>query len=98
MDDKEIVTPDEAEAILRPEVEQLVAEGWRVVSKPLYGVRLERERDVVDLRVDLLGNVIRENKIKLFTGADTGRIVAWVLLIATLLVVLTLASVLGLFD
>lgn len=98
MDDKEIVTPDEAEAILRPEVEQLVAEGWRIVSKPLYGVRLERERDIVDLRVDLLGNVIRESKIKLFTGADTGRIVAWVLLIATLLVVLTLASVLGLFD
>lgn len=98
MDDKEIVTPDEAEVILRPEVEQLVAEGWRVVSKPLYGVRLERERDIVDLRVDLLGNVIRESKIKLFIGADTGRIVAWVLLIATLLVVLTLASVLGLFD
>lgn len=98
MDEEQIVTPDEAEDLLRPEVEQLVAEGWRIVSKPLYGVRLERERDVLDLRVDLLGNIIREQKLKLFSGADTGRIVAWVLLIASLLVVLTLASVLGLLD
>ncbi|MCB9435372.1 MAG: hypothetical protein H6673_00075 [Anaerolineales bacterium] len=98
MNEEQIITPDEAEDLLRPEVEQLVAEGWRITSKPLYGVRLERERDILDLRVDLLGNIIREQKVNMFSGADTGRLVAWVLLIVSLLVALTLASVLGLLD
>lgn len=98
MNDEQIITPDEAEDLLRPEVEQLVAEGWRITSKPLYGVRLEREREILDLRVDLLGTIIREQKVNMFSGADTGRLVAWVLLIVSLLGALTLASVLGLLD
>lgn len=96
--DIEIVTPEQAETILRPEVEQLMEEGWRIVSKPLYGVRLEKEREILDLRVDLLGNIERETKLSLFTAADTGRLIAWVLLLASLLVTLALASELGLLD
>ena len=94
----EIVTPDQAEDLLRPEVEKLMEEGWRIVSKPLYGVRLEKEREILDLRVDLLGNIERDTKLSLFTGAETGRLVAWVLLLASLLVTLVLASQLGLLD
>lgn len=94
----EFVTPDQAEDLLRPEVEKLIEEGWRIVSKPLYGVRLEKEREILDLRVDLTGNIERETKLSLFTGADTGRLIAWVLLMASILVTLALASALGILD
>ena len=94
----EIVTPEQAEDLLRPEVEKLVKEGWRIVSKPLYGVRFVKEHDILDLRVDLLGNIERETKLSLFTGADTGRLIAWVLLLASILVTLALASALGILD
>jgi hypothetical protein len=94
----EIVSPDEAETMLRPEIEQLVAEGWRIVSKPLYGVRLQRDREILDLHVDLLGNIERQTKYNFLSGADTGRLVAWVLLITSLLFALALASALGLLD
>lgn len=96
--DIEIVSPDEAEEILRPEVEQLMAEGWRVVSKPLYGVRLEHERSILDLRVDLLGNIERNEHYNFMSGAEVGRTVAWVLLIITFLFILVLASALGFLD
>lgn len=94
----EVIDPDEAEILLRPEVEQLMADGWQLVSKPLYGARLRRGNEIIDLRVDLLGKIERETKLSLFSGADTGRLVAWVLLITTLLVTLTLASALGLLE
>ena len=91
----EIITPDQAEEILRPEIEKLVAEGWRVVRRPLYGVRLARERDLLDLRVDLLGVIERTEGINFSYGPDIGRLVAWMLLITSLLLALTLASALG---
>lgn len=98
IDDDDLVTPEQAEAILRPEVQQLQSEGWRLVAKPLYGARLEKGVDVLDLRVDLLGNIERETKLTAFTTATRGRMVAWVLLITTLLVVLVFASEVGLLD
>ncbi len=99
MEDKtEVVTPEEAEDILRPEVEKMLEEGWRIVSKPLYGVRLERGNEICDMRVDLLGNVERETKLTLISGAEQGRLIAWVLLITSLLVTLAAASALGLLD
>ncbi len=94
----EITTPEEAEEILRPVVHRLVDEGWRLIGKPLYGARLVRGKETLDLRVDLLGNLERETRIDVWSGAETGRLVAWVLLITSLLFALALASALGLLD
>lgn len=96
--DDDLITPDQAEDILRPEVQQLQAEGWRIVAKPLYGVRLEKGVEVLDMRVDLLGNIERDTKLTVWTSAIKGRMVAWALLLTTLLVVLVFASEVGLLD
>lgn len=98
INDDDIVTPEQAEEILRPEVHQLQEEGWRIVAKPLYGVRMEKGVEVMDLRVDLLGNIERDTKLTVWTSVAKGRMVAWVLLITVLLVVLVFASEVGLLD
>ncbi len=96
--DDDIVTPEQAEDILRPEVQQLQDEGWRIVSKPLYGVRMERGVETLDMRVDLLGNIERETTLTVWTSAFKGRLVAWMLLVVSLLGVLALASAIGILD
>lgn len=96
--DDDIITPEQAEEILRPEVQQLQAEGWRIVSKPLYGVRMERGVETLDMRVDLLGNIERETTLTVWTSAFKGRLVAWMLLIVSLIGVLALASAIGILD
>lgn len=94
----EVITPEEAEDILRPEVEKMLDDDWRIVSKPLYGVRLQRGDEICDMRVDLLGNVEREIKAPVISNVDQGRMIAWMLLITSLLVTLAVASALGLLD
>ncbi|NDJ85984.1 MAG: hypothetical protein GYB66_08870 [Chloroflexi bacterium] len=94
----DFVTPQEAEDILRPEVERLVEEGWQLINKPLYGARLQRENEIIDLRVDLRGKLETETKLAFMSPAQRGRLIAWVLLLSSLLVTLTLASVLGFLD
>lgn len=94
----EIITPEEAEVILQPEVEKLVNEGWRVVHQSSFAARLVKERDLIDLRVDLLGQLEKKQGVTLLYGPEIGRIVAWVLLLSSLLVALALASALGVFD
>ncbi len=96
--DDDVITPEEAEEILRPEVQKLQSEGWRLVARPLYGARLEKDVEITDLRVDLLGNIERETRLSAWTSATRGRMVAWVLLITSLLVVLVFASEVGLLD
>lgn len=96
--DEDIISPEQAEDILRPVVQELQQEGWRIVAKPLYGVRLERGIEVLDMRVDLLGNIESETKYNVMTSAVKGRLVAWVLLLTTLLVVLAFANAVGLLD
>ncbi len=96
--DEDVISPEEAENILRPEVEQLIAGGWRIAAKPLYGVRLVKGNEVLDMRVDLLGNVERKTKFNILSAEQTGRLIAWVLLITSLLVTLALASALGFLD
>lgn len=94
----EIITPEEAEIILKPEVEKLVNEGWRVIHESSFAARLVKERDLIDIRVDLLGQIEKKQGVTLLYGPEIGRIVAWVLLLTSLLVALALASALGLFN
>lgn len=94
--DVDFIQPDEADKILDGEIEKLQQEGWVVKRRMVYGARLMRERDVLDLRVDLLGKLEKTQGVALVYGPEIGRLVAWMVLLAWLLAALVFASVIGL--
>ncbi|NLE53224.1 MAG: hypothetical protein GX613_17645 [Chloroflexi bacterium] len=92
----EPVSPREAERILGQALEPYLAEGWRVLERDAYTARLTREDRNLDVRVDLLGQVETQES-GLTALQDSGRLVAWVLLITALLLALAITSALGLW-
>jgi hypothetical protein len=90
----EPISPQDAEAILKTALEPYLADGWTVLDRGAYHARLTRGLRNLDVRVDLLGAVSTEES-GLSPLQDSGRLTAWVMLLATLLVVLALASALG---
>ncbi len=91
----EPVGPEDASAIMAKALDQYTAEGWQVLSKSAYDARLIRGTRNMDLHIDLLGQV--EARESGFTPLqDSGRMMAWMLLLVSLLLALTIASVLGL--
>lgn len=92
----EPISPREAERILAQALEPYLAEGWHVLERDAYMARLTREDRNLDVRVDLLGQVQTEES-NLTALQDSGRLVAWVLLITALLLALTITSALGIW-
>jgi hypothetical protein len=90
----EPVGPDEAEAILEAALQPYLAGDWRVIDRGPYAARLTRGLRNLDLRVDLLGQVETEES-GLTPLQDSGRLIAWTLLLAALLIVLALSAALG---
>lgn len=68
--------------------------GWRIVTSHDYMARLTRGRRNIDFMVDLLGNVTVEEKT-IGAAQIQGRINAWLLLGASLLLALLLGYVSG---
>jgi len=92
----EPVSPHEAERILSQALEPYLSEGWRVLERDAYTARLTRDDRNLDVRVDLLGQVeTRESGLTALQ--DSGRLVAWVLLITALLLALAITSALGIW-
>ena len=91
----EPISPEAAEAIMKRVVAQYTAEGWQVLSHSAYDARLTRGARNLDIRVDLLGDV-QVSESGLTPLQDSGRLTAWMLLLASLLVALALGSALGL--
>ncbi|MBI5958611.1 MAG: hypothetical protein HY866_07750 [Chloroflexi bacterium] len=90
----EPISPQEAETILQEALDPYLAEGWHILDRSAYTARLTREMRNLDLRVDLLGRVEKQ-ETGLTPLQDSGRLTAWVLLLAALLVTLALTSALG---
>ncbi len=90
----EPLNPDEAEAILQQAMEPYREAGWHVLHQDAYSVRLTRGVRNVDIRVDLLGEVT-ETESNLTPLQQSGRLMAWMVLLAMLLVALALFSALG---
>ena len=90
----EPISPEEAEAILKQALEPYLAEGWHVIDHGAYLARLTRGKRNLDIRIDLLGQVEKE-EMGLTPLQDSGRLTAWILLLAALLVVLALSAALG---
>jgi hypothetical protein len=90
----ELISGEEAERILQGAIAPYVADDWRILREGPSFARLTRGTRNIDIRVDLLGKV-ETVESGLTPVQDSGRMVAWVLLIAVLLVALSVASVLG---
>jgi len=90
----EPIRPEEAEKLMAAALEPYLAEGWIVVDRTSYSARLTRGARNLDLRLDLLGQV-ETQETRLTPTQDSGRLVAWALLLAALLVALALSSALG---
>ncbi|NDJ77024.1 MAG: hypothetical protein GYB65_12285 [Chloroflexi bacterium] len=88
------ISPEEAAEILDNVVQPYLDDEWRVLDRSAYAARLTRGTRNLDVRVDLLGNVETQES-DLTPLQDSGRLMAWVLLLTTLLVVLALATALG---
>lgn len=92
----EPIGPREAERILAQALEPYLADGWRVLERDAYMARLTRADRNLEVRVDLLGQV-QTQETGLTSLQDSGRLVAWVLLVTALLLALAITSALGLW-
>jgi hypothetical protein len=69
-------------------------DGWIVISRHDYMARLTKGRENVDFYVDLLGNVeVKRSAIS--PAQDVGRLIAWMVLGASILLALAVARAAG---
>ncbi len=90
----EPIAPQEARQRLEAAIAPYLAAGWVVRAEHDYMARLTRGRRRVDFYVDLLGEVSSEEG-QINPAQDSGRLVAWLLLVLAFLLALALASALG---
>ncbi len=90
----ELIAPEEARQRLEAAIAPYLAAGWIVWAEHDYMARLTRGRRRVDFYVDLLGNISTEEG-QINPAQDSGRLVAWLLLVLAFLLALALASALG---
>ena len=90
----EPVSPEEADAILQRTLEPYLADGWVILHEGAYSARLTRGIRNLDIHVDLLGEVTI-TETGLTPLQESGRLMAWMVLLAMLLVALAVFSALG---
>lgn len=103
MDDKvEPIAPEQARQILEAAVRERLGDnwqdedsGWAVVTSHAYMARLTRGRTNIDFYVDLLGAVTVEVK-EISPVQDSGRLIAWLLLLLSLAIAFLVARIAGL--
>lgn len=100
-DEPQIITPQEARAILDAAIHERLGEdwddeqtGWTLVSGNDYMARLSRGKQAIDFYVDLLGELRVEEKDGL-PGFESGRSIAWMVLGASLFIALVIARIAG---
>jgi hypothetical protein len=90
----EPIAPEAAAALLDGAIQPYLDDGWHILDRSAYAVRLTRGMRNLDVRVDLLGQIEKQES-GLTPLQDSGRLMAWMLLLAMLLVVMAVATVLG---
>ena len=90
----ELIQAEEAAALMEQTLAPYREDGWVVLHQSPSIARLTRDGRNLEIRIDLLGEVSVE-EVALSVIQDSGRLVAWVLLLTSLLVVLVIASLLG---
>jgi hypothetical protein len=98
-DEIEPISPAQArkvldEAILQKLGAQWEDDGWIMVSGNDFMARMTRGRTNIDFYVDLLGEIKVEEK-EINAAQDFGRQIAWIFLIASIVIALMLARIAG---
>ncbi|MFN8373329.1 MAG: hypothetical protein U0694_10705 [Anaerolineae bacterium] len=98
-DEIEPISPEQARKVLDGAIQQKLGdhwedEGWVMVSGNDFMARLTRGRTNVDFYVDLLGSVKVEEK-EINAAQDFGRQIAWIFLIASIVIALLIARIAG---
>jgi hypothetical protein len=88
------ISPDDARQILEAAMAPYLEDGWIVRAEHDFMARLTRGKTNMDFYVDLLGEVTREEK-PISPVQDSGRLVAWALLLVSFLLAVAVASALG---
>lgn len=91
----EPINPEEAEVILNEAIQPYTDNGWFVLDRSASTARLTKGPRNLDIRVDLLGQV-EVTTSSLSASQESGRLVAWSLLLVSLLAALVVANILGL--
>lgn len=94
VDEIEPLSPEDAVVILEQVLDPYLADDWHTLHRDAYSARITKGTRNLDIRVDLLGQVETQES-GLTPLQESGRLTAWVLLWAMLLVALALASALG---
>lgn len=89
------ISPQEARQRLDAALAPYLEAGWALRTRTDYMARLTRGRRNLDFYVDLTGEVSQTER-PLTPVQESGRLVAWVLLLVSLLLALAIASALGL--
>lgn len=100
----EPIAADDARAILEEAIRERLGDDWRDESNPWvvthdadYLIRISKENTNLNFQVDLMGEVnITETEASLVQSS--GRLIAWMLLIASLAVAFLLAEIAGVFN
>ena len=93
----EPIAPQEARQRLDQALAPYLEDGWAVRARHDYMAQLTRGRRNLEFYVDLLGEVTVSER-GLTPAQASGRLIAWVLLLASFLLVLAIASALGWFN
>jgi hypothetical protein len=100
-DEIEPIPAEQARAILEEAIRERLGDdwkdddsGWTKVTGHDYMARLTRGRMNVDFYVDLLGNVTVETS-EINPAQDSGRMIAWMLLLVALAIAFLIARIVG---
>ncbi len=91
---REPIPPDEARRLLDEALAPYLDDGWVIRVQHDYMAQLTQGRRNLEFHVDLLGAISITEKA-LTPAQDSGRLMAWVLLLVSFLLVLAIASALG---
>lgn len=90
----DVVEPDEARQLLDDALAPYLADGWTVLDRHDFMARLNRGEQNLEFYVGLTGEITIDEK-PLSLIQSSGRVVAWLLLLLTFLIVVGIASILG---
>lgn len=98
-DELEPISAEQARAILEQAMRERLGDNWQnedwvLVTGHDYMARVTKGRRNLDFYVDLLGNVRVEER-EVDPGQDSGRLIAWLILLLSLGIAFLLARIAG---
>lgn len=93
--ERDFITPEQAEPLLYAEAETYLADGWQIDQLANYILRLKKDDQLLDIQVDLTGDISIEQKQAAQTAREYGRLYAWLFLWLFMLLALLFAKLIN---